>query len=156
MANSVLFSFSRVDDFLELMIDDENITTHLFDGVTKNFRIILAETCPSNINDCLNADGTLKDEDMEIIIGAGENDGACALLWSKGVNGNRTIQIADSSVTFDLDDNTYLLKGAFLVLAQTGKVLCYSINNAPMSVTDTFTAPLGGMVWSIVNKIYEG
>ena len=156
MANSVLFSFSRVDDFLELLIDDENITTHLFDGVTKNFRLVLAETCPSNIDDCLNADGTLNDSGMEFITGAGTNDGACALLWSKGTNGNRTIQIADSSVTYDLDDETYLLKAAFLVLAQTGKVLCYSINNAPMSIKDTFTAPVGGMVWSIVNRVYEG
>ena len=114
MAESVLFSFTRVDDLFETMIDDDNITTSLFDGTTKNFKIVLAQACPANISQCLNNDGTLNLEEISLI-GTYDDDGDCALSWNKGVNNNRVISVADSSVVYDLGDSTYLLKGAFLV-----------------------------------------
>ena len=153
---SVLFSFTRVDNFYEIMINREEITTNMFDGVTKNFRIVLVEECNDNIRDNLNADGTLNESVISTIYGANETDGECALLWSVGVNTNRSISIADSSVTYDFEDNMYYLKGAFLVVANSGVVLAYSINNAPIPVTGSFTAPLDGMIWSIYNKVFEG
>ena len=55
MANeqSVNYSFTKVDNFFEILIDREEITTSLFDGTTKNFRIVLVESCSSNITDCV-------------------------------------------------------------------------------------------------------
>lgn len=156
MADSVLFSFSKVDDFLELMIDNDNITTSLFDGTTKNFRIVLAEACPDNINECLTNQGTLNTSVMSLITGTDTNDGTCALLWTRGVNTNRMISLSDSSVHWNLNDEIYLLKGAFLILNQTGEVLAYSINNAPISVKSEITMPMDGMIWSIHSKVYEG
>ena len=154
--SSILFSFTRVDNFYELMIDREDITTNLFDGVTKNFKIVLVEECENNARDNINADGTLNTDVVTVINGEDEGDGECALLWSVGVNTNRTISIADSSVTYDLGDNSYLLKGAFLVVANSGVVLSYSINNAPIPISSSFTAPVDGMIWSIRNQVYEG
>ena len=156
MAESVLFSFTRVDNFHELMINREDITTNMFDGVSKNFKLVLVEECNDNIRHNLNADGTLNADEVTTISGLDEGDGDCALLWSVGVNANRTITIADSSVTYNLGDNTHMLKGAFLVVANSGIVLCYSINNAPIPISNSFTAPLDGMIWSIRNQIYEG
>lgn len=151
---SVLFSFTRVDNFHELIIDREDITTSLFDGVTKNFKIVLCEDCNNNVRDNLNADGTLNTNEVSVINGEGDGDGECALLWTVGVNTNRTISIADSSVSYDLGDSSYLLKGAFLVTAGSGVVLAYSINNAPIPISTSFSAPVNGMVWSIINKVY--
>lgn len=153
---SVLFSFTKVDDFHEILIDNENITTSMFDGVTKNFKIVLAEQCNDNIKDNLNADGTLNTNEVVTIAGVDENNGNCAMLWSVGVNANRAITIADSSVTYDLGDESHMLKAAFLVTADSGIVLCYSINNSPIPLGSSFTAPVDGMVWSIRNQIYEG
>lgn len=153
MAESILFSFTKIDDFMELMIDDDNITTSIFDGVTNNFRIVLAQACPANIEECLNADYTLNDS-VSLIYGTNSYDGSCALLWSKGVNANRSISIANSSVTYDLADNSYLLKGAFLVTRQ-GKVLAYSINNAPITVSKQVIMPIDGMIWSIYSQAHE-
>lgn len=153
---SILFSFTRVDNFHELMINREDITTSLFDGVTPNFKIILAEQCNDNIRNCLNTDGTLNTNEVVTIAGASENNGDCALLWSVGVNSNRAISIASNSVSYDLGDNSYMLKGAFLVCANSGVVLAYSINNVPIPISSSFTAPVDGMIWSIRNQIFEG
>lgn len=156
MAESVLFSFTKVDKLLKLMIDDDNITTDLFDGITKNFRIVLVESCEDNVADNLNADGTLNTDVISVINGTGVNDGECALQWVDGVNNNTSISVASSSVHWTLDNNTYLLKGAFLVEAGTGKVFCYSINNAPMTVKKEITLPMDGMIWSVYSGIFQG
>ena len=49
-----------------------------------------------------------------------------------------------------------MLKGAFLVCANSGVVLAYSINNVPIPVSTSFTAPVDGMIWSIRNQAYGG
>ena len=151
MANDIVFSFTRVDKFLKLLIDDSNITTALFDGVTPNFKLILVEACPNNINECLDVDGTLLESVVKII---NDDDGDCSLLWSDGVNNDVAISMSTNAVNIDLDDKTYLLKGAFLILKSTGKVLAYSINNAPISVTDEVVFPVDGMVWSVITQLY--
>lgn len=152
---SVNYSFTKVDNFHEILIDREEITTSLFDGVTKNFRIVLVEACPSNIEDCLNLDGTLDDDKVSYITGE-DGDGQCALLWNVGTNSNRTITISDANVSYTLGDGTFMLKGAFLVVENSGIVLAYSINNGVMPITKSFNAPVGGVVWSILNKLDDG
>ncbi len=156
MAESVLFSFTRVDKLLKLMINDDNITTDMFDGITNNFRIVLVEACQDNIRDNLNSDGTLNTDVISIINGTGNNDGECALLWNDGVNNNVTVSLATNNVHWTLDDSTYLLKGAFLVVNNTSKVLAYSINNAPMTVKKEINLPMDGMIWSVYSAIYQG
>lgn len=153
MAESVLFSFTKTDKLFKNMINNDNITTYLFDGVSNNFKIILAETCPNNIADCLNPDGTLID-DLALINGS-TTDGECALLWQDGVNNNTDISIASNSVHYDFADSEYLLKAAFLVEKETGFVMAYSINNAPMTVTGELTLPVNGSVWSIYSIVAE-
>lgn len=152
---SVNYSFTKVDNFHEILIDREEITTSLFDGVTKNFRIVLVESCPANIDECLNPDGTLNDEVVRFIR-PDSNDGLCALLWNVGVNSNRAITISDANVNYTLGDGTVMLKGAFLVVEGSGIVLAYSINNGVMPITGYFNAPVGGLVWSIINKLDDG
>lgn len=152
---SVNYSFTKVDNFFEILIDREEITTSLFDGVTKNFRIVLVEACPANIEDCLNLDGTLNDEKVSVI-GADSDDGLCALLWNIGANSNRAITISDANVNYTLGDGTFMLKGAFIVVENSGIVLAYSINNGVMPITGYFNAPVGGVVWSIISKLDDG
>lgn len=156
MAESVLFSFTRVDRLLRLMIDDDNITTDMFDGINPNFRIVLVEACEDNIADNLDNNGCLDDNKISRINGTNSSDGQCALLWSDGVNNNAVISIASNNAHWTLDDNTYLLRGAFLVVEGTGKVLAYSINNAPMTVKKEITLPMDGMIWNIYSAIYQG
>lgn len=153
---SVNYSFTKVDNFHEILIDREEITTSLFDGVTKNFRIVLVEACPGNISECLNEDGTLNDDKVSYIYGEESTDGQCALLWNIGANSNRTITVSDANVNYTLGDKSYMLKGAFLVVEQSGIVLAYSINNGVMPITKSFNAPVNGLVWSIINKLDNG
>lgn len=152
---SVLFSFSKVDNFFELLIDSNYINTSMMDGHTQNFRIVLAEQCNDNIEDNLLANGTLNENEVTVIGGA--TDGKCALLWNRGVNSNRAITMGESAVnyTFD-DDESHMLKGAFLITENEGIVLAYSINSAPIPLGGSFSAPVDGMIWSIKNQIYEG
>ena len=159
MANeqSVNFSFTKVDNFFEIMIDREEITTSLFDGATKNFRIVLAEACPANIDECLNGDGTLNDDKVSYLYGEESSDGLCALSWNVGVGTpNRTISVADPSVNYTFGDGSHVLKGAFLVVEQSGVVLAYSINSGVMSISGYYNAPVDGLVWSIVSKLSDG
>lgn len=155
-ATSVLFSFTKVDDIMELLIDSEDITTSMFDGTNPNFLIVLAEQCNDNIEDNLNVDGTLNTDEVTVLSGSDPDNGKCALLWNRGVNSNRAITIASNAVHYDFDDGTHMLKAAFLMTAESGVVLAYSINNAPMPIGNSFNAPVDGMVWSIRNQIYEG
>lgn len=155
-ATSVLFSFTKVDNFFELLIDSEDITTAMFDGQNDNFMIVLAEQCNNNIQNNLNADGTLNTDEVTVLSGLDPDNGKCAMLWNVGVNSNRAITIASNVVHYELGDGTHMLKGAFLITAESGVVLAYSINNAPIPLGNSFTAPVDGMVWSIRNQIYEG
>ena len=158
MADSIIFDFTKIDDFHEVMIDTDDLTTALFDGVTNNFRIVLAEACPNNIEECLDEDYCLT-EDV-ILINGESNDGLCALSWNKGVNSNRQISIVSNSLFYDLYDETHLLKGAFLVVTAeggaSGVVLAYCILNAPITVQKEIIIPVDSMVWSIVSSVYEG
>lgn len=156
MADSILFSFTRVDRFLKLLINDSTITTDLFDGTSKNFRVVLAESCPDNIDECLNSDGTLDSSKVSVFNGTGSEDGLCSLVWADGVNNNCSISVANSNISWNFGDNTYLFKAAFLVVASTGRVLCYSINNAPIPVKTGMNSPIDGMIWSVVSSLYEG
>ena len=153
---SVVMSFTRVDNLYEILIDREEITTSLFNGTEKNFRIVLVEACEDNIEENLNTNGTLNDDKVKYIYGEGSDDGKCALSWDKGVNLNRVIRVADTMVSYTLGDASYLLKGAFLVVEGSGVVLAYSINNGVMPITGYFNVPVDGMIWTIQSKLNEG
>ena len=153
---SVVMSFTRVDNLYEILIDREEITTSLFNGTEKNFRIVLVEACEDNIEENLNTNGTLNDDKVKYIYGEGSDDGLCALSWDKGVNLNRVIRVADTMVSYTLGDASYLLKGAFLVVEGSGVVLAYSINNGVMPITGYFNVPVDGMIWTIQSKLNEG
>ena len=153
---SVVMSFTRVDNLYEILIDREEITTSLFDGTSKNFRIVLVEACEDNIEENLNVDGTLNDDMVKYIHGEESSDGLCALSWDKGVNLNRVIRVADTMVSYTLGDASYLLKGAFLVVEGSGVVLAYSINNGVIPITKYFNVPVDGMIWTIQSKLNEG
>lgn len=144
------FAFTRVDSFLDDINREGKFDTMDMDGVTKNYKMILASACPDNIEDCLDEDGTLN-SNVTIIDTLGEDDGLCALSWVKGINGERTISIASSTVGYDLGDNVEDLKAVFLVnLAEgTGYVLAYAINSYSFPVDGDVLLPTDGVVWSI-------
>ena len=157
MVNNI-FEFTRVDGFLDNINRGTAFDVNDMDGVTKNYHFVLVEDCPSNIEDCIDDDGTLITEDgtVKIIESENDEDGAVALLWSKGINGERAISVADSSVSFDLGEDTKYLKAVFLVSGGltyetegTGFVLAYAINNTGIECKDVIILPCDGIVWSV-------
>ena len=78
-------------------------------------------------------------------------DGECALLWSKGINGERTISVNTSLVTYDLGDNNDELKAVFLVntVEGSGYVLAYAINSYSFPIDGEILLPCDGVDWSI-------
>lgn len=152
------FKFIRVDSFLDDINREDCFDTEDMDGVSPNFRFVLASECPSDINDCIDEDGTLinpynpeTDKGVTLLDTDGYDDGFCSLLWSKGVNGERSMSIADSTVSFDLGENYEQIKGIFLVnIANgTGYVIAYCILDKILEKNGVLILPCNGMIWSI-------
>lgn len=148
--SDIVFEFTRVDSFFDDMNREGCFDTLDMDGITKNYRIILASDCPNNIEECLDEDGTLN-ENVSIIENLSSEDGECSLLYSKGINGERTISMSDSTVTYDLGDNQEELKAVFLVntVEGSGYVLAYAINSYSFPIVGEVVLPCNGVVWNI-------
>lgn len=156
MVDSYIFEFTRVDAFLDDMNRDGKFDVLDMDGVSNNYKMILVSECPNGINECIDEDGTLLDDSIvHRVESLGVNDGLCSLLYSKGVNGERTISISNSTVNFDLGDNKDNLKAVFLVnmVEGSGYVIAYAINNYSFPIEGELILPCDGMIWSIK---YEG
>ena len=152
MVNNYVFDFNRVDTFLDDINRDGKFDTNDMDGVSPNYRMVLVSECPDDINECIDEDGTLLDEDVvNTIESIGEEDGYCSMLWSKGINGERTMSITTSSVSYDLGNQTDNLKAVFLVnmVNGSGYVIAYAINSYSFPIEKTIILPCDGMVWSI-------
>lgn len=145
-----VFEFIRVDDFLDNINREGKFDTLDMDGVTPNYKMVLVSDCPNDINECLDDDGTLNDSVIRVDT-YGVDDGLVSLLWSKGLNGERTMSIADSSVTYDLGDATDELKAVFLVnmVEGSGYVLAYAINSYSFPIDGEIILPCDGMVFTI-------
>ena len=151
------FRFIRVDSFLDDMNREDCFDTQDMDGVSPNFRFILASECASDINDCLDEDGTLINPyNSETQIGVNildipESDGLCSMLWGKGINGERTMSVSDSVITFDIGEDRVPIKAMFLVAINngTGYVIAYCIFDKTIYVDGTLVLPVDGMVWGI-------
>lgn len=150
MVDSYIFEFTRVDSFLDDINREGKFDTLDMDGITPNYKMVLASDCPQDINDCLDEDGTLTN-DVAIIDTLGDDDGLCALYWQRGVNGERTMSIANSTVDYDLGDTSTELKAVFLVniVEGTGYVLAYAINSYSFPIDGAVILPCDGMVWTI-------
>lgn len=146
------FDFTKVDNFLDDLNREGKFDSLDMDGISKNYKMVLVSECPNDIEKCLDEDGTLNDE-VEIIDTLGVDDGLCSLLWSKGINSERSISFADSSVTYNLGDNTADLKAVFLVnmVEGSGYVLAYSINSYSFPIEGEIILPCDGMLWSMRN-----
>ena len=153
-----LFSFVRVDNFLDDMNREDCFDTNDMDGVTPNYKIILVSECANDINDCLDEDGTLitpydaeSNKGANIVVTDGDDDGMLSLLWSKGINGERSISATETVVTYDLGVESVPVKGAFLVdiASGSGYVLAYAINNKAVELDENLICPIDGMLWAI-------
>jgi hypothetical protein len=147
----VSFKFSRVDNFLDDMNREDCFDTRDMDGLTPNYRFVLASECPQDIEECIDEDGTLRDDKVTLVDTVGAEDGFCSLLWGKGVNGERSISIADSTVSYDLGEDDVNVRGIFLInIADgTGYVLAYCILDKTLQFDGTLILPVDGLVWSM-------
>lgn len=148
MANK--YTFTRVDTFLDDINREDCFDTQDMDGVSPNYKFVLVSDCKQNIEENIDEDGTLN-ENVEIIETDDSSDGLCSLLYSKGVNGERTISINDSTVSYDLGENPVDIKGIFLVNVANGSgyVLAYSIFDKTVREKGSLILPCQGVVWSI-------
>lgn len=155
MANAY-FQFRRVDTFGRDKNRKDCFDVMDMNGVDLNYKLVLASNCSSNIADCIDEDGTLKEWDsdtnsgVEILNTLGEQDGLVPLLYSMGLNGEETISVNATSVTYELTDSIDYVKGIFLTSYANGSgyVMAYSINNAPLEIQDdTLMLNIVGMIW---------
>ena len=154
---SDVFRFIRVDRFFDDMNREDCFDTADMDGVSPNFRFVLASDCASDIEDCLDEDGTLVTPYNSntgkgvTLIDNGSDDGLCSLMWSRGVNGERTMSVADSTVTYEFGEDKVPISAMFLVAVNngTGYVIAYSIFDKTITVDGTLIMPVDGMVWSV-------
>lgn len=145
------FKFTRVDTFIDDINREDCFDTQDMDGVTPNYKFILTSKCPSNIEDCLDEDGTLDDETVEILETDGADDGLCSLLYTKGINGERIITINNSTVTYDLGEDYVDINGIFLANIGNGSgyVIAYCIFDKTINDKGSLILPCNGLVWSM-------
>lgn len=151
MADEYIFEFNRVDNFLDDMNREGKFDTEDMDGITPNYRMVLVSDCPNDIEECIDDDGTLDTDKVTFVENLTDTDGECALLWSKGINGERTISIASSTVNYDLGDYNSDLKAVFLVntVEGSGYVLAYAINSYSFPIDGEVILPCDGVLWTI-------
>lgn len=151
MVDRYIFEFTRVDSFLDDINREGKFDTNDMDGLTKNYKMVLVSSCPNDINECVDEDNTINTENCQILETNGADDGKCALLWSKGINGERTMSLANSTVNYDLGDSTGELQAVFLVnlVEGSGYVLAYAINSYSFPVDGQIILPCDGMIWTI-------
>ena len=145
-----MYNLRKVDTFHDDINREGCFDTADLDGITPNYRIVFASALPSGyttINDCLDSEGTLN-ENVEVI-NTGD-DALIALSWEKGINANRYISCATSSITVDLGDVNVTVVGLFLVDNNTGYVMAYNIQDKGITINkDQAVFPLDGLLWSI-------
>lgn len=152
------FKFIRVDKFLDDINREDCFDTQDMDGISPNFKFVLVSECNQDIENCIDEDGTLispyddvNDKGVTILDTDGIDDGFCSLLWSEGVNGERSMSISDSTVSFDLGEKPVQIKGIFLVAVSngTGYVIAYCILDKILEENGVLILPCDGMIWSI-------
>lgn len=144
-----MFNLKKVDSFHDNINREGCFDSKDMDGQTLNYRIVFASALPSyrTVNDLLDEEGTLIDEVELIDTG---DDGLIALMWNEGVNANRYISSATSSIFVDLGDVNVNVQGVFLVDNQTGFVMAYNIQDKGIRINkDQGIFPLDGLLWSI-------
>ena len=154
MANS-LFEFTRVESFMDDINRVDCFDTRDMDGITPNYKFILASDCADDINDCIDDEGTLinpmqNGKGVNIVETENAEDGLVSMLWSEGINGERTMSVADSTIQYSFGENEYDVKAIFLcnIADGTGYVIAYSINNKAITVRGDLILPCDGIVWS--------
>lgn len=143
---SYIFDFRRVDKFIEDMNRPGCFDLLEMDGINHNYRFILSGSCPNNINDCLDSDGTLNSSVIQVPIG---DDGLCILQYNRGLNNNSTISLGQTQLNMDVGDGDVYLKGIFIVDNSTGYCLAYSILNKVIPINNEVTLPAAGVLWEI-------
>ena len=145
-----MFYLKKVDSFHDNINREGCFDSQDMDGISLNYRIVFASKLPDDIrsvNDCLDAEGTLKDE-VEIV-NAGD-DGLISLQWNEGINANRYITCNTSSIVVDLGDVDVQIVGIFLVDNNTGFVMAYNIQDKSIRINkDQAIFPIEGRLWSI-------
>lgn len=145
----------KVDSFHDNINREGCFDSKDMDGQTLNYRIVFASALPyyRTVNDLLDEEGTLIDEVELIDTG---DDGLIALMWNEGVNANRYISSATSSIFVDLGDVNVNVQGVFLVDNSTGFVMAYNIQDKGIKINkDQAIFPLDGLLWSIHDGVEQ-
>ena len=147
----------KVDSFHDNINREGCFDSQDMDGVSLNYRIVFASKLPdgvSRVDDCLDAEGTLKDSVELIDTG---DDCLIALRWNYGINANRYITIGDvSSILVDLGDVNVHIEGVFLVDNNTGFVIAYNITDKSIKINkDQAIFPLDGLLWAIHDGVEQ-
>lgn len=154
--SNILFEFTRVDNFMDDINRGDCFDTRDMDGITPNYRFVLASECADYIEDCIDEDGTLitpydstTKTGVTLVDLQNDEDGLVSMLWSKGVNGERTMSVADSTVSFSSAEDEYDVKAIFLINISNGSgyVIAYAINNKAINVQSDLILPCDGVVW---------
>lgn len=151
-----LYKLKKVDSFHDNINREGCFDSQDMNGVDLNYRIVFASKLPSymeTVNDCLDDEGTLN-EDVELIDTG--DDTLIALLWNEGINANRYISCATSSIVVDLGDVNVTVAGLFLVDNNTGFVMAYNIQDKEIKINkDQAVFPLDGLLWSIHDGVEQ-
>ena len=146
---SIIFDFHHVKDFFEKRL---NIGFSLINDMThkegdeiispvdanEKFEIIISSFSSNEVDDCINADGTLNTTNVDI-----SKSTDCGLSW---LDGNISLT-EDATINLTIDE-ILPIKSIFL-RKKNGVVLGYSINITAFEVTNQVQFDEGTIFWSL-------
>jgi len=150
-----MYYLKKVDSFHDNINREGCFDSQDMDGTSLNYRLVFASKLPNfgNVNELFDDEGTLVDGVELVDTG---DDTLIALTWNKGINANRYITCATSSILVDLGDVNVTVQGVFLVDNNTGFVMAYNVQDKSIKINkDQAIFPLDGLLWSIHDGVEQ-
>lgn len=136
---SYKWDFTRVPRFF---VDwNKKFDIELMTATSNNFQFVFSDYAPTNISDCLTANGTLSSE-VNVLYSLD-----CALKRNEECT---TISVANE-VTWNIGTAIHPVKAVFLKQKSTNYVLGYCIHQNSIEVTNKVIVPTDTILWSFQN-----
>ena len=138
-AKSYLWDFTSTPHFFSAW-NDKFETVEMTPSAGDLYEFCFSDYAESNINDCLNSNGTIDTTKVHILATVNAN-----LVWNENLN---IIQVG-ANATWNIGDVIHPVKAVFLRRKSNGYVLGYCIHINSFNVTNKVIIPKDTILWSI-------
>lgn len=143
---SYIFDFEEAPSFF--LKWNKEFDVESFDNSTFNI-VLVDDICEDNIEDCIDANGDLLYSGEHVLTKE------CSLRYEHRTNLGLGVIVLDSETVFELLENNFSLKGAFITTSG-GYVMGYSINSFGINLTNQVIFEEDLILWDIAEGETHG